>query len=383
MADMRQQLIVKSLTGLLVILQVAACTTAPVFESEAESVRLDQLIAEIETPDPSEYLLHVPVSMQQALDRAIDEEWSQRRKFRALRKYLFDEETKNVQYRAEATLTAAQAFERQEGNCLSISNLFIASARHLGIDASYQTVWVRPTWENEGVTMIRYEHIVAVGRLDNGDDYVVDFLPEFSESDRGKEIITDIHALALFHNNLGAEAVVRRDLPRAEQELLLAAKLWPENSDIWNNLGAAWRRQERLDLAESSYKRALRLETNNYSALANLTQFYLGQDRREAAEQFLKRVTRYYRRNPYYYYYMAQLFYREGSYEEAREQIRTAIRLKNDDPDFYRALSDIHRRLGNDARADQLAEQAARVKPRRAQLGGERKAWARTFRVSR
>lgn len=368
---------------LLAVIHITACVNTPVFESRAEALQLDRLLDDIETPQPEDHLLHLPDAIRQQLSTVIPSNWSQTRRFRALRRYLFDENERNIQYKAEATLTAADTFEQRQGNCISVSNLFVASARYLGIDARYQTVWVRPTWENQGTTMIRYEHIVAVGRLDTGDDYVVDFLPEFSRSERGKEEISDRQALALFHNNLGAEAFVKRRLNQAERELLLAAKLWPENSDTWNNLGAAWRRLEKLDLAEASYKRALRLEHNNYSALANLTQFYLGQNRRDEAEQFLKRVTRYYRRNPYYYYYMAQLMYRESQYIEALNQINTALRLKGDDPDFYQAKSVIYRKLGDTEKADELAAEAATITPRKAQLGGERKDWVRTFRISR
>ena len=221
------------------VFQITACTMTPIFESEEGGLMLDHLIADIGTRDPSEYLLRVTPEMQLELDTVIHPEWSQLRKFRALRRFLFAESEKNVQYRPDATLTAAETWAREEGNCLAISNLFIASARHLGIDARYQTVWVRPTWENEGVTMIRYEHIVAIGRLSTGDEYIVDFLPEFSESERGKDEITDLQALALYHNNLGAEAVVKNELEDAERELLVAAALWPGNSDTWNNLGPA------------------------------------------------------------------------------------------------------------------------------------------------
>ena len=55
--------------------------------------------------------------------------------------------------------------------------------------------------------MIRYEHIVAAGRLDTRDEYVVDFLPEFSSAGKLTRVISDKQAEALYHNNLGAEAV--------------------------------------------------------------------------------------------------------------------------------------------------------------------------------
>ncbi len=66
-----------------------------------------------------------------------------------------------------STGTAAETFYNRKGNCLAISNLFIAAARHLGLEASYKTLSVRPTWEQAGLTLIRYEHIIAIGKLDS------------------------------------------------------------------------------------------------------------------------------------------------------------------------------------------------------------------------
>jgi len=367
---------------LIALISLGGCAVNPGYETPEEALLLDGLTQDVETGDPEE-ILNLPADVVQQIEAVVEEDWSQIRKFRALRRYLFDDDKLNIQYDARSTSTAAETFANGRGNCLAISNLFVASARHLGLDARYKTMSVRPTWEQAGLTLIRYEHIVAIGELDSRDEYIVDFLPELTSTSRDSQLISDEQALALYYNNLGAEALVRRETELGVALILKSIKLWPEHSDSWNNIGAAYRRLGETRLAELSYKRALRHDGNNYSALANLTQFYIGEGRQAEAEQFVARVNRYYRKNPYYYYYLARLGYSSGDYESAREFLDQAIYLKRDDPELYRALADTYRRLGDDAKAEELVAFAATVKPRKTRYWGERKNWARSITIFR
>jgi Flp pilus assembly protein TadD len=330
-------------------------------ETLSEAALLDALTTGVVVGTPETEILALSAQTKSELDAIVARGWGQKRKFRALRTYLFDEVGRNIEYEATATLTAEQAYQAGEGNCLALSNLFIASARHIGLNARFQTVTVKPTWDQEGSTMIRYEHIVAFGELGHREDYVIDFLPTFSMENRLSEQINDQQALALYHNNLGAEAILFGDYELAVKQMLKAIKLWPENSDAWNNLGVAYRRQGKDQLSELTYKRALRLDDNNYSALTNLTQLYLSTGRRPDAERFLARVNHYYRRNPFFNYYLARLHYEAAEYLQAIEYLDVAILLEGDEPDFYAALSESYLQIGdaeNSERAKRLAEVA-------------------------
>lgn len=359
---MRSRANMGSLLVLFAVFSFGGCAVNPGYETPEEALLLDELTRDVEVGDPQE-ILKLPDEVAYQIEAVVEEDWSHIQKFRTLGHYLFGDDKLNVQYDARSTGTAAETFYNRKGNCLAISNLFIAAARHLGLEARYKTLSVRPTWEQAGLTLIRYEHIIAIGKLDSGDDYVVDFLPELSSTSRDSQQISDQQALALYYNNLGAEALVRRETERGVGLILKSIKLWPEHSDSWNNIGAAFRRLGETRLAELSYKRALRHDGNNYSALANLTQFFIGEGRQAEAEQFIARVNRYYRKNPYYYYYLARLGFSQGNYEAARDFLDQAIDLKPDDPELYRALADTYRRLGDGAKADELASLVATVKP--------------------
>lgn len=379
----RVSLALRSLVLLAFVMTLASCAVNPGFEDPVEAALLDRLHEHVTTEEPQNSILSLSDSARNQIDQAVPDDWSQTRKFRALRRYLFDEDKRHILYEASATRTAEETLTAANGNCLSMSNLFVASARHVGLDARFQTVATRPTWSQSGLTLIRYEHIVAVGKLDKRDEYVVDFLPELSASGRGRRIISDSQALALYYSNLSAEAIVAGDSIQGVELGLKAISLWPDHSDSWNNIGAAYKRMGEKKLAELSYKRALKSDSNNYSALGNLTQFYLAEGREEEARRFLSRVKRYYRKNPYYYYYLASMVYSDAEYEKARRYLSQAIRIKRDDAEFYKALSDTYAKLGDTEKSAELAAIAAEVKLRKRRFRGERENQARRMTIYR
>ena len=345
-------------TALLLLLLAGCSNLSGIFLTDEETQRLDGLLEGQAVSSPQGLTLALGESFRASLDSRIAANWSDAKKLRELRAYLFDEEELGISYAAEVTRTAAEALAARSGNCLSLTSLFVAAARHVGLDSHFQTVAISPTWDKRGSVMIRYEHIVAVGKLKTGRDYVVDFLPGFSADDNKTSTIKDQTALAHYYNNLGAELVVDGDHEAAIAHALKAIKLEPELSNAWNNLGAAYRRSNQIALAELSYKRALIHGRNNYSALGNLTQLYLTDGRRDEAETFMHRVNRYHRRNPYFQFYLAQLLYQAGDFEAAKVRVEVAIRLKSDDPNFHAALGDVNQRLGLLEEAEKARQKA-------------------------
>lgn len=305
-------------------------------------------------PEISIDILALSPEIRDLLDTKIKARWSPHRRLEKLRELLFSQDELNIYYAATNTLTATETFKQQAGNCLSMTTLFIAAARYVGLDARYQTVAVDPIWDHEGNTMIRYEHIVATGRLAGGGMYVVDFLPEFVIGDMRTNPISDREGLSLYFNNLGAEGVVEGRIDDAILNLRYAINLRSEFSDAWNNMGAAMRRAGDHELAEFSYHRAILQDRNNYSALSNLANLYSYQGRERKAEHFQDRVDRYRARNPYYHYFQAQLSTKRGNYQDARNSLKKSIRLKRDDPDFYVALARIHEHMGEGAETAEM-----------------------------
>ncbi len=305
--------------------------------------------------EPTLVTLELNDEIRASLDERINPRWNDRQKLKAIRNYLYSESELNVRYDANSTRTAIETFKSRKGNCLALTTLFIAAARYVGLDANYRTVEVRPTWDHTQGMMVRYEHIVASGKI-NGEKYILDFLPEFYASDQEGKRISDMAALALYYNNLGAENILDGDSEQAIIELRKSLALDAGHSDTWNNLGAAFNRTGNSELAEFSYHRALYEDAVNYSALSNLARLYKSQNREEEAAVIHDSVVRYRERNPYYFFYIAQVMYQDERYEDVILLLENSIRLKRDDPDFYVALATTYASLGDDAAsAEQLA----------------------------
>ena len=331
------------------------------YTPEQEQRLLAEILGSVPETEPVSPL-YLSDEAKQELDRHIHRRWGDARKLDELRSFLFDEDKLDLTYSADDTRTAMQLWRSHRGNCLSMTNLFVAAARYVGIDANYETVEVRPTWDQQGSTMVRYEHIIAVGKLDSGREYVVDFLPEFVIGGRKATRITDRQATALYYNNLGAESVIDGDYKKAVDNLVDAIRINGRLSDAWNNIGAALRRNGQDDLAEFAYQRAVHLDTDNYSALSNLAQFYQSKGREPEARYFVTRVNGYRRRNPYYHYFIAHHFFEQGEYRKAIVLLDQAIQLKRDEPEFYDALAKSWDKLGNTTESHRYAKLADRYR---------------------
>ncbi len=349
---------------LLSLLLVSGCSSFEYRYGENDTERLSRKILgpapaqEAATFDP----LYLSPEARRQLDERIDAGWHATYKLKQLRAFLFDDEELGLEYDADATRTAMEVWDSGAGNCLALTNIFIAAARHVGLNAHYQTVEVTPTWDHSGGTMVRYEHIVASGRLGGGDEYVIDFLPEFVIGDKRARRISDTEAVKLYYSNLGAESLLAGDERQAVDYLRRSLHVDPQFSDGWNNMGAALRRQQKFELAEFAYQRALDLNPDNLSAMSNLAHFYETRGRDAEAAKMARRVSEYRRRNPYFHFYLARLLFEAGEYEGSIEFLEQSIRLKRDEPQFYEAIAESYERLGDDGRVDKYLSLAEKYR---------------------
>lgn len=373
------------LPSCLAMLLLTGCANFEYRYTPEEEARLMQQVLGDDRVTPSAPTLYLSDEARQVLADRINPRWSDRRKLNALRSFLFDEDELNIQYASDATLTAMEVWNQGVGNCLSMTNLFVAAAREVGLTARFRTVEVRPTWDHEDLTMIRYEHILASGDLRGGAEYIVDFLPEFVIGEKASERITDAHALALYFNNVGAERVIAEDYDGAIASLRKSLLIKEDFTDAWNNLGAAYRRRGDGELAEFAYQRAIKADGSNYSALSNLAQYYELSGRQKEARHFMNRVERYRKRNPYFHYFVARVLFERGDVEDAVGVLERSIELKRDEPDFYEALADGYARLGNERASTRYANLAAKYRaaePQPVARSRNHRFWIQTIRVN-
>ena len=371
MKALTKQLLVLNMVAAGLIVLTGCVSSLDYGYSNGEALKLRSEILGDAVPVSELVILRLDDDFKAALDSRIDPEWREKRKLRELRSFLFSDDELAISYDAASSRTAMDTYRTRQGNCLAMTNLFVAAGRYVGLDANYRTVSVKPTWDHARDTMIRYEHIVAVGRV--GDEtYVVDFLPEFLIGDRPSEEISDSAAMALYFNNLGAEAVVEEKPEKAIEYLRQALALSPDNPDTWNNMGAAMRRAGHDELAVFAYYQSLEIDQYNYSALSNLAQYYETEGRADEAMEISARGDRYRKRNPYFHYFVAKVFYEEGRLQDAQLFLDRAIRLKRDEPQFYEASAQISRAMGDETGSGQYLAKAKHYRQEKHETPPER-----------
>jgi len=229
-----------------------------------------------------------------------------------------------------------------------MTNLYIAMARYSGINANYHVVDAVPQWDHSGDTLILTRHINSAGKLRNGDNYILDFLPNLSTDGETAKTVSDEYALAIYYNNLGAEAILASNHDLAIQYLTTALRIAPRMADIWNNMGIIQRRLSHLDLAEASYKQAINLDYYNSAAIKNLAGLYYNNGQQSKAEALEKVVAKHRRKNPYYRYANAKVAFGEEKYQTAKSELKEAIKIKSDEVAFFELLAKVHYALGNE-----------------------------------
>lgn len=345
---------------------LTGCATVPLRIGENYPARTQQELLErvlggsqdlIEPVD----ILESSSGLKAYIDTLVDREWTPRRKLQALRNMLFDEDNLNIQYDNTKTKTAIETFETKLGNCLSMTSLFISAARYVNLDAHYQVVAVKPTWRRSGTTMINNEHINAVGKINKGTSYSIDFLPEELRDEPKAYPISDEEALGRYYSNLGVEHIVNGDLARALAYLRAALTIYPTLADGWNNMGAAQRRLGNQDLSEFSYLQAVTFDASHYTAMSNLARIYKERGEMPKAERYLKRVERFRAKNPYFLYYRAKSAFENRDYPSAERYLKRAIVRKDDEPDFYVALARLYRQTGDLGKSEAAMTKAHKI----------------------
>ena len=275
-----------------------------------------------------------------------------------LQRLLFDSNYLNIEYDDQVTRTAAQTFTDRKGNCLSVVYLYIAMARHYGLDAKFQTVKVRPSWDRRGEILVLSQHINALGRFNSSTVYVVDFTPEITLQQLTASTIKDREARALFFNNLGAESLIENHYDQAIIYFKNALFLAPDLSIAWNNIGTAYSRIDDKETAEYAYQKAYSLDRSNATAINNLVRFYRQKGDLETSVRYAKAIESFNNRNPYFHYNLGSIAFAAADYESARDHFAQAIKRKSAEPDFYLALSKTYEQLGRPVQAARQYEMA-------------------------
>lgn len=319
-------------------------------------------------PTPEEVFALTP-EITAYLDSFLNDNTPPLAQARRLVKLLIREDFFPEGYYTEDTLTAAELFEQRSGNCLSYTNLFVAMARHAGIDARFQIARIPATWSSDNGYLVRSRHINVLVRdtlLPRSEWLTVDFNKVESSSLYPHRAVDDTFALSSFYSNLAIDKLYKDDFRATVAFLNAAIKTDPYNSDAWVNLAAVYSRNRRDDAAIAAFETALELEPGSESALAGLARIYTERGDTTRAQAYSEEITSRRERNPYFHFALAQAAYQNGDYAGSESHANAAIELRSRSGLFYyaRALSQYQQgKLEGASASLQLAQERSKSLP--------------------
>lgn len=263
-----------------------------------------------------------------------------------------------ITYTAFYTLSAADAFEQRQANCLSFTLLYVSMARHVGLSAQVNEVDLPPTWDLRNQDAFLFlRHVNAKVSL-RRDEVVIDLEMDRYNTNYDQRLISETLAAAQYYNNRGMELSAEGEIKQAFLYLRKALLLDDQQSYIWNNMATVYRRNGFMDEAEALYMHGLRLDDRDLSIISNLSGLYrqMGQD--EKADEFFQRAERHRSINPYYMYYEALKYFEAGDAAKAQTLIVRAIRKEDTEVRFYELAEKVYKALGDERRAEIMRQRA-------------------------
>lgn len=339
-----------SLTGIFVLVALlGACTTVPPAATPVDTDHLlggEPLLGYRAARDqlPEVDILGLSDEMRQILDSTAPDA-SPPQRLKVLLK-AFGRRFQ-VEYDADSTLTAAETFRSQRGNCMAFTVMMVAMARDLGAETYFNQVEVPSVWGYDNAdTFVVYRHINMISKTPRG-RHIVDFNLEAYDPVYDQFRLPDTAAFAQFYSNRAVELMKEGDSSSAFLHMRKALDLQPEDSELWANLGVIYGRAGFTSEAEQSYLHAIALKGSNLSAISNLERLYRNSGRETLADHY-ERQARYYReRNPYYLYFQARNAYEHGEFELAHKRLRRALWKYSDDHRFHFLMGLTNYRLGD------------------------------------
>lgn len=331
------------------------------------------------------------LAMSPAMRRFAETEMASEIRLKGLRDGLIDAlYTKGrlqLDYDAETTRTAAEAFDARRGNCMSLVLMTAAFARHLGMPVRFNSVYLEESWTRANGIFFVAGHVnislarplSTQSRVVYGDPELltIDFLPPDQARHNRSRAVDESTILAMFLNNKAAEALTVGQVDDAywwARAAIVADSRWLA---AYNTLAVLYRRKGLSESAEATLRLVLEREPANTQAMSNLVLVLSDAGRREEAQAYANQLAQLQPVPPYKFFDEGVAAMRAGEFATARQFFRKEVARAAYVPEFHFWLGLANYGLGDVAGArGELAkamENSATVKDR--ELYGAKLAW--------
>lgn len=267
---------------------------------------------------------------------------------------VFDRSKMNLLYQGEANTVASETFYAKAANCLSMSIMMYALANEAGFDVTFQEIMVPEYWtRRQGYSLLNGHinlrisprvppHIFSFRRP----RYNVDFDPQYTRYSLPNRVASKQDVMAMFYNNIGADALVKHDYDKAYVYFREATLYKPKFQSAWINLGILYRHKGFFDKAEEAYRYALYLDGKSLTAAENLAYLYYHTNRQKEADDIMVNVRNKRKKNPYYHLNLGEEQFEKANWQQALAHFRKALTLDRNKHEIYYGLAKTYYEIG-------------------------------------
>ncbi len=241
-----------------------------------------------------------------------------------------------ITYDNAYTRTPAEALRDRKANCLTLTALYVAACKSIGLEAKYGESLRISRWRRVGST-VRYErHVVAVVAAGNiGQELVADFLPEVRRETQLIALLDPKRVMALYYSNRAVELLAASQFDQALTSAHQSIEMDPGLGVGWNILGVVQRNQGLEGEAEQSFRKALEADPKDGAPCGNLENLLRAQGREAEAQVYRERGMEVRKHDPFFNAFLAEEALGDNHWEEAEKRIHQAIKLLPQEPEFY------------------------------------------------
>jgi Tfp pilus assembly protein PilF len=328
------------LSWLLATLLVACATPPPAAPAPPSLFEDAAFAAPKNVPDANAVFALSP-AMRAYLERDIAASIRQVGAQRGLVDALHTKAQLRLEYDAELTRNAAEAFDARAGNCLSMVVMTAALAKHLQLPIAFQALTGHETWSRSGDLSFVNGHVnitVAkrlvdrLGAYDADTQLRIDFGTLPIGRGQALHVISEATILAMFMNNRAAEYLVRGAIDDAYAHAREAVIQDPGYAGAYNTLGVVYQRRGLAAAAERAYREAVAHDGEHKAALQNVANLLKQQGRVAEAAVFQQRLAAIERNPPFAHFDQGVAAAKAGQYAVARDHL---LREMKRDPDYH------------------------------------------------
>ena len=268
------------------------------------------------------------------------------------------------------TLTASQALQDQQGNCMSLAIVTAAFTRHLGLEHDFQLMRTPPTFEQHSDLILVSDHVrariyppVTEGKKGRSarprQRAIIDYFP--SRERMPSRQVSNEEFLAMYYRNVAAETLVEGKLERSFWFAEGAHGIDPHNASVLNLLAVIHRRAGDTETAESLFRHALGWHSDDVNLLHNLHALLDSQGRHDEADAVYARLARLPDHNPYPRLMLARELAEQGHLRRALEIYEAIVEQLPHMHEAYSGISIVRQKQGDLAGAQQAMEKALQL----------------------